>query len=99
MKMPTPITFAMTMAAASTGPRRRSRAWDEGDGDSGTGALYRQSGGIMDATPLVLQLVSLACSLVPWPLRPDGSTPEQGADRFVAAREQMVARQIADRGV
>ncbi len=53
----------------------------------------------MDPTPLVLQLVSLACSLVPWPLHGDRSRPEQGADRFAAARVQMVSRQIADRGV
>jgi protein-L-isoaspartate(D-aspartate) O-methyltransferase len=54
----------------------------------------------MDATPLVLPLVSLACSLIPWPLqRAAGSSPQQSADRWAGAREQMVARQIADRGI
>ena len=55
----------------------------------------------MDVTArLVLPLVSLACSLIPWPLRGAGSAlPGQPADRFAAARERMVADQIADRGV
>lgn len=55
----------------------------------------------MDATArLVLPLVSLACSLIPWPLRGAGTAlPGQPADRFAAVRERMVADQIADRGV
>jgi protein-L-isoaspartate(D-aspartate) O-methyltransferase len=49
---------------------------------------------------LVLPLVSLACSLIPWPLRGAGTAlPGQPADRFAAVRERMVADQIADRGV
>jgi protein-L-isoaspartate(D-aspartate) O-methyltransferase len=55
----------------------------------------------VDATSrLVLPLVSLACSLIPWPLRGAGTAlPGQPADRFAVARERMVADQIADRGV
>lgn len=55
----------------------------------------------MDVTArLVLPLVSLACSLIPWPLRGAGTAlPGQPADRFAAVRERMVADQIADRGV
>jgi protein-L-isoaspartate(D-aspartate) O-methyltransferase len=55
----------------------------------------------VDATArLVLPLVSLACSLIPWPLRGAGTAlPGQPADRFAVARERMVADQIADRGV
>jgi protein-L-isoaspartate(D-aspartate) O-methyltransferase len=55
----------------------------------------------VDATArLMLPLVSLACSLIPWPLRGAGTAlPGQPADRFAAARERMVADQIADRGV
>jgi len=49
---------------------------------------------------LVLPVVSLACALIPWPLRgAAAASPSQPADRFAAAREEMVARQIADRGV
>ncbi len=45
-------------------------------------------------------LVALACSLIPWAAREsDAEGHGQSADRFAAAREQMVARQIAARGV
>ncbi len=54
----------------------------------------------MDATLLVLPLVSLACSFVVWPLhRATAGSGGQTPDRFAAAREQMVDRQIAGRGV
>ena len=54
----------------------------------------------MDRTPLVLPLVSLACSLIPWPLHGSPRAPTgQTVDRFAAAREEMVARQIAGRGI
>src|SRR5512140_3135493 len=43
MKMPTPMTLAMTIAAASTGPRRGSRLLD-GEDDGGTRALYSGMG-------------------------------------------------------
>jgi len=54
----------------------------------------------MDATHLVLPLVLLACSLVVWPLhRGAGTSAGQTADRFAAAREEMIQRQIAARGI
>jgi hypothetical protein len=34
MKIPTPTTFEMTMAAASSGPRRRSSDWSDGSADT-----------------------------------------------------------------
>jgi protein-L-isoaspartate(D-aspartate) O-methyltransferase len=54
----------------------------------------------MDATSVVLPLLSVACSLVLWPLhRAAGTSAGQQADRFAAERQQMVDRQIAGRGV
>ena len=56
----------------------------------------------MDANALLLALplVSLTCALIPWPARqPAAQAAAQPADRFAAAREQMVAHQIAARGV
>jgi len=54
----------------------------------------------VDTTLMVaVPLVSLACSLIPWPFRGAIPAPAQPADRFATAREQMVTRQIAARGV
>ncbi len=54
----------------------------------------------MDATSLVLPLLSVACSFALWPLHRAGGTPAgEQPDRFAAARQQMVDRQIAGRGV
>jgi len=53
-----------------------------------------------NALLLALPLVSLTCALIPWPARqPAAQAAAQPADRFAAAREQMVAHQIAARGV
>jgi protein-L-isoaspartate(D-aspartate) O-methyltransferase len=48
---------------------------------------------------LALTVVSLAFSLIPWPSGESGQAATQSADRFAAAREQMVARQVAARGI
>ncbi len=49
---------------------------------------------------LVPPLIAAACSLIPWPVRgaPAASGP-QAPDRFAAARERMVASQMASRDI
>jgi hypothetical protein len=53
----------------------------------------------MDATSLVLPLLSLACSLAVWPLHRAAASAGQQGDPFTTARQQMVDRQIEGRGV
>ncbi len=54
----------------------------------------------MDTTTiLVPPLLLLAMSLIPWPLGGAGQQASGQAERFAAARNDMVARQIAARGI